>query len=96
MCASNDVPAYDRADSEWLPASDFTCDQCLGLHGPLYAFDKRMVCAKCAVRLSGHPACDYCDRPTFGDYRRIDGKVISIACGVCMDKWAERYERGAA
>ena len=71
-------------------AADFWCDWC-GRNvysGRLYPYQGRHLCAACAVRESGQPRCDYCDGPTFGDYRTINRvHTLSIACGPCTDKW---------
>ena len=97
MCSSH-APTHG-ADSEWANPLDYACDMCARTvyRGRLYPWNSRRLCAECAVRESGEPACSYCDGPTFGDYRRFTfGQSVGIACGACTDKWAERYEEEVA
>lgn len=96
MCSRHAEPGAGR---EYADPADYFCQSCLRntYSGRLFRYQGRRVCAECAVRLSGEPLCDYCQRPTFGDYRRISrAHSVSIACGSCTDHWAERYEEAIA
>lgn len=71
---------------------DHDCDHCGSTVAKLYRYPlsggRNYLCGMCAVRESGEPLCDYCNRPTFGDYRRISrAHTVTNACGVCTDKW---------
>ena len=38
--------------------------------------------------------CSYCEKPTFGNHRLITmAGAISVLCGVCDDKWQDRYQQ---
>lgn len=70
-----------------------SCDHCGRTTGRLNHYplsgNRNWLCTACVVMFSGEPACDFCERPTMGDYVRIDrSHSIANACGVCRDKWA--------
>lgn len=40
-----------------------------------------------------HPVCDYCHKPTRGDYRLLTRLgLVTVACGICLDKWGDEYD----
>lgn len=48
------------------------------------------------VDFDDEPRCDYCEKLTHGDYRRIERLgTITIACGRCTDHWDDDAEREA-
>lgn len=82
-------------------AVDSSCDHCGSATSRLHHYplsgNRNFLCVKCVVLFSGEPACDYCDRPTFGDYRLINrAHTLSNACGVCLDKWSEDYDEAVS
>lgn len=101
---SRHQPAHGADSAESLRESfgptDSMCDHCGTVSAYLYRYPlsgkRNYLCATCAVRESGEPACSWCQRPTFGDYRAFAfTHDVSIVCGVCSDKADSEWGRAS-
>lgn len=79
-------------------AVDTSCDHCGSATSRLHHYplsgNRNFLCVKCVVLFSGEPACDWCERPSLGDYRPFQfdrDPKLTIVCGVCVDKMEARY-----
>lgn len=99
MCSSQrPTEGADSEPVEPVDERDTWCDYCgkTAYNGLRYSPMRggiNYLCAACYQR--EHPqTCDNCERPTT-DFRLIDYGRAGLwrVCGVCLDKFEERYEQ---